>query len=76
MVAPAGEPVTAEQLRRYRSFRTGLTYQQVREQLWQESCAARQAGRPFLTVRRSLVLGRWRELKLGMWKYQEAGRPQ
>ena len=53
----------------YAKFRTGLTYQQLRAQLWNESCAARQAGREFITVRRQLVLGRWHEIKRDMYAH-------
>lgn len=67
MAADAGNPASG--ILPYRQFRTGLTYTQVRAQLWEESCAQRQAGRDFITVRRQSVLGRWHEIKRTMYAH-------
>lgn len=64
--------MTQESTLPYSQFRTGLTYADVRAMLWEESCAQRQAGKPFLTVRRQAVLGRWFQIKQDMYSHYVA----
>lgn len=64
--------MTEREVQPYSQFRTGLTYTQIRAMLWEESCAQRQAGKPFLTVRRQAVLGRWHQIKQDMYSQYRA----
>lgn len=49
---------------RYDDFRTGLTFKQVRDQLY----VASEDSEDWVYKRRHTVLGRWRMLKLEMWE--------
>ena len=56
----------------YQKYRSGQTFESVRETLKREQDAAYDAGQ-YMWVTRSTVLGRWRELKLGQYnRYLDA----
>lgn len=48
----------------YDDFRTGLTFTEVRQQFWRNDADPK----TWVNKRRGTVLGRWREIKLGMWE--------
>lgn len=53
----------------YDSFRTGLTFREVRQMLWVHS----DDPRDWRYKRRRTVLGFWHQLKLQLWaQYQDA----
>jgi hypothetical protein len=56
----------------YKTFRTGLTFSEVRQQFWKTDSDPK----AWVNKRRHTVLGRWREIKLGMWgqHVEECGR--
>lgn len=62
------EPSTLGELIPYEDFRTGLSFDQVRQILAAEARRKYEAGQ-YMFVSRSTVLGRWNELKRAM--YQE-----
>lgn len=51
----------------YHKFRTGSTFADVREILQHEADARYHRG-DYMFISRPTVLGRWREIKLGMFK--------
>lgn len=52
----------------YRKFRTGLTWQDIRDELRRESEQAYRKGQ-YMWIGRSTVLGRW-------WQHKQAGWEQ
>lgn len=57
---------------RYKDFRTGLTFRDVREMLYIEQRMKYERGE-YMFVTRATVLGRWRQLKLEMFEHFENG---
>lgn len=55
--------MTEEEKRAYNKFRTGLTFQDVRQMFW----VFDEDPRTWKNVTRHTVLGKWRELKMEMW---------
>ena len=64
----------------YNTFRTGLTFADVRAQLDAENAARIASGQePIWALAddagaRRVVLGRWRQLKLEMWDYYQSSQ--
>lgn len=56
--------MSEEELIAYRSFRTGLTFLEVRQMFWSYS----EDPNDWPQVTRHTVLGLWRQLKLEMWE--------
>lgn len=52
----------------YAKFRTGLTFGDVRRMLAVEQRQTRDYTGDYMFVSRSTVLGRWHEIKQGMWR--------
>jgi hypothetical protein len=48
----------------YADLRTGLTYKEVRDMYWTSSTDSKD----WKYKRRNTVLGKWRELKLSIWR--------
>jgi hypothetical protein len=49
---------------RYKDFRTGLTFAEVRQMFWVDS----EDSRDWIYKRRNTVLGKWRSIKLEMFE--------
>lgn len=63
--------IDAAEQRDYEAFRTGLTFGDVRRMLAVEQRQIRDHTSGYMFVSRGTVLGRWRELKLDMWRTGE-----
>jgi hypothetical protein len=56
-----------QELVEYRAFRTGYTFEDIRQMLWSYS----DNPNDWPNVSRHTVLGKWREIKLEMWEHHK-----
>lgn len=61
-----------KETKEYNTFRTGFTFRDIREMLWETS----EDPKDWPHVTRHTVLGKWREIKLEMWNYYKHGVPK
>lgn len=52
----------------YKDFKTGFTFNDIRQMLWRESQEKREKENHYMFITRHTILGRWHELKKRMWK--------
>lgn len=52
----------------YKDFKTGFTFNDVRQLLWKESQQKREKENHYMFITRHTILGRWHEIKKRMWK--------
>ena len=53
---------------KYSDFRTGFNFNDIRQLLYRESKKKREKFNEHMFITRKTVLGRWHEIKIGMWK--------